>query len=79
MKKIKDQVKKYELDFDYNVANNQCIIKKIDSLRLEKNDKDAINEIKEDIFEYLLLIIISKILTFYKFVNFFMFFWEKLA
>jgi len=65
MKKIKDQVEKYELDFDYNVANNQCIIKKIDSLRLEKNDKNTINEIKEDIFEYLLLIITGKILKNY--------------
>ena len=59
---VKEQVNKYELNYNYDIKNNTAIIKKIDSLRLEKNDMKIIKEKKEEIFDYLLLLIVGKIL-----------------
>lgn len=59
---VKEQVEKYKLDFNYKIKESNTQIKKIDSLRLEKNDKNLIKDHKEEIFDYLLLLIIGKIL-----------------
>lgn len=59
---VEEHVKKYKLDFNYSVKNNSTIIKKIDSLRLEKNDMKNIDKNKDEIFDYLLLLVIGKIL-----------------
>uniref|UniRef100_A0A6C0AVW0 Helicase/UvrB N-terminal domain-containing protein n=1 Tax=viral metagenome TaxID=1070528 RepID=A0A6C0AVW0_9ZZZZ len=64
MEIVKDHVEKYNLDFDYTINNNSSKIKKIDSLRLEKSNTEVIKKKREEIFDYLLLLIIGKILKY---------------
>ena len=62
MEIVKEQVKNYDLNYSCDIKNNTTIIKKIDSLRLIKNDIKIIKEKKDEIFDYLLLVIVGKIL-----------------
>ena len=48
--------------FNNNISNSQCIIKKIDIMRLEKNDNKSLNNVKDKIFEYILLNLAGKML-----------------
>jgi len=69
-KLIEEHVKKYKLDYDCIISNSQStIIKKIDSLRLEKNTTKLMKEMKEDLFDYLLIVIIGKLLKYKKINN----------
>jgi len=64
METIKEHVEKYNLNFDYTINNNSSKIKKIDSLRLEKSNTEVLKKKREEIFDYLLLLIIGKILKY---------------
>ena len=59
---IDTQISKYNLNFNNNISNSQCIIKKIDIMRLEKNDNKSLNNVKDKIFEYILLNLAGKML-----------------
>ena len=59
---INSQVKKYNLDYENVITNNQSSIKKIDSMRLEKNTIKSIDNVKDNIFEFILLTISNKLL-----------------
>lgn len=63
---VQKQIEKHSLPYEITKTKAKTVIKKVDSIRIEQNTDEQLQTMKDRIYEFLLLTMISKMLKYHK-------------